>query len=80
MPAMPAPLAAMRRPEVALQPARIQQPTLVSSFSYDQNKKLCLDDSSKRYYREPPTARNRGNGSGSAADLNYGFERFQEKV
>lgn len=79
-PALPPPLAVMRRPNTAFQPVRIQQPTLVSSFSYDEQKHLHLDDSSKRYFHDPPTARNHGNNTRRAADLNYGFERFHEQV
>lgn len=79
-PALPPPLAVMRRPNTAFPPVRIQQPTLVSSFSYDEQNQLHLDDSSKRYFHEPPTARNHGNDTRRAADLNYGFERFREQV
>lgn len=80
MPGVPPPIAAMRRPDGAPQAVSIQQPTLVSSFSYDESKTLCFDDRSKRYYHAPPTQQNHGNGSGAGADLNYGFESFHEKV
>ncbi|WFC94362.1 decapping endonuclease targeting mRNA [Malassezia brasiliensis] len=69
----------MRRPNTAFQPVRIQQPTLVSSFSYDEQKRLHLDDRSKRYFHDPPTARNHNNDTKHAADLNYGFERYHEQ-
>lgn len=79
-PALPPPLAVMRRPNTAFQPVRIQQPTLVSSFSYDEQKHLHLDDRSKRYFHDPPTARSHDNDTRRAADLNYGFEHFREQV
>ncbi|PKI85057.1 Rai1p [Malassezia vespertilionis] len=60
--------------------ASLQQPTLVGSFSYDASKALHFDNSSKRWFREPPTERNHGNGTGRAADLNFGFDAFTEKV
>ncbi|WFC97839.1 decapping endonuclease targeting mRNA [Malassezia yamatoensis] len=72
-------LAAMQRPSEALSPVRIQQPTLIATFSYDAEKRLCLDDRSKRWYRDPPTNANHGNGTGKAADLNYGFESFEDQ-
>ncbi|CCU97772.1 unnamed protein product [Malassezia sympodialis ATCC 42132] len=69
------PVAVLSRPHVSLPPVSVQQPLLMSTFSYDENKMLHLDDSAKRWYRVPPTKET----SAQGADLNYGFERFQDK-
>lgn len=69
------PVAVLSRPHVSLPPVSVQQPVLMSTFSYDENKKLHLDDSAKRWYRVPPTKET----SAQGADLNYGFEHFQDK-
>ena len=46
-----------------------QQPTPLTTFSYDSKRELRFDDSSVRYYVDPP----RG------ADLRYGYERWVKR-
>ncbi|WFD30352.1 decapping endonuclease targeting mRNA [Malassezia sp. CBS 17886] len=72
--------AAHGAPVAALKPVSVQQPTLIASFSYDNVRTLRFDDSAKRWYRDPPTMENGGNGSGVPADLNYGLQDFQDKA
>lgn len=69
------PVAVLARPHASLPPISVQQPILMTTFSYDENKMLHLDDRAKRWYRVPPTMET----SAQGADLNYGFERFQDK-
>lgn len=69
------PVAVLARPHASLPPVSLQQPLLMSTFSYDENRTLRLDDSAKRWYRVPPTKET----SAQGADLNYGFEHFQDK-
>lgn len=69
------PLAVLGRPTMALPPVSVQQPILMATFSYDEKKSLCFDNSAKRWYKMPPTQEN----SAQGADLNVGFERYQEK-
>ncbi|WFD34386.1 decapping endonuclease targeting mRNA [Malassezia cuniculi] len=64
----------LERPHAALAPVSVQQPVLLTTFSYDAQKNLLFDDSAKRWYHEPPTK-----ASGHAADLNYGFEHYHDK-
>lgn len=67
----------LERPLAALAPVSIQQPALLTTFSYDEHKTLLFDDSAKRWYHDPPTATN--SAGDHAADLNYGFEHFHDK-
>lgn len=69
------PLAVLGRPTMALPPVSVQQPVLMATFSYDENRSLCFDNSAKRWYKMPPTQEN----SAQGADLNVGFERHQER-
>ena len=46
-----------------------QQPTPLTTFSYDSKRELLFDDSALRYYVDPP----RG------ADLRYGYERWVKR-
>ena len=71
----PPPLAVLGRPTTALPPVSVQQPVLMATFSYDENRSLCFNNSAKRWYKMPPTREN----SAQGADLNVGFERYQEK-
>ena len=64
-----APFATLPRFATALTPASMQQPMLLGAFSYDDQKNLCFDNRAKRHYHDPPVH----------ADLNYGFEHFQDK-
>ena len=59
----------LERPHAALPPVSVQQPALLTTFSYDTAKRRLHDDSAKRWFREPPVG----------ADLNYGFERYVEE-
>lgn len=47
-------------------PVPFQQPTPLTTFSYDSNRELRFDDSALRYYVDPP----------HGADLRYGYERW----
>lgn len=76
---MPPLVAAMERPGAPLPPVSVQQPILLTSFSYDAEKRQHFDDSSKRWYHEPPTRANQGLGTGVPADLNYGSAAFHDK-
>ena len=60
------PLAVLGRPTMALPPVSVQQPVLMATFSYDENRSLCFDNSAKRWYKMPPTQEN----SAQGADLN----------
>ena len=46
-----------------------QQPTSLTTFSYDSKRELRFDDSSMRYYVDPP----------QGADLRYGYERWVKR-
>ena len=50
-------------------PALFQQPTPLTTFSYDSKRELLFDDSALRYYVDPPVG----------ADLRYGYERWVKK-
>ena len=69
------PLAVLGRPINPPGLVSVQQPILMATFSYDENKSLCFDDRAKRWYKIPPTQEN----SAQGADLNVGFERFHDK-
>lgn len=47
-------------------PVPFQQPTTLTTFSYDSKRELRFDDSALRYYVDPP----------HGADLRYGYERW----
>jgi hypothetical protein len=50
-------------------PVPFQQPTPLTTFSYDSKRELRFDDSALRYYVDPP----RG------ADLRHGYERWVKR-
>ena len=50
-------------------PVLFQQPTPLTTFSYDSKRELRFDDSALRYYVDPP----------HGADLRYGYERWVKK-
>lgn len=49
--------------------APFQQPTPLTTFSYDSKRELRFDDSALRYYVDPP----------HGADLRYGYERWVKR-
>ena len=50
-------------------PVPFQQPTTLTTFSYNSKRELLFDDSAMRYYVDPP----------QAADLRYGYERWVKR-
>lgn len=50
-------------------PVQLQQPTPLTTFSYDSKRELRFDDSALRYYVDPPPG----------ADLRYGYERWVKR-
>jgi len=50
-------------------PVPFQQPTPLTTFSYDSKRELRFDDSALRYYIGPP----------QGADLRHGYERWVKK-
>jgi hypothetical protein len=50
-------------------PVPFQQPTPLTTFSYDSKRELRFDDSALRYYVDPP----------HGADLRYGYERWVKR-
>jgi len=50
-------------------PVPFQQPTPLTTFSYDPKRELRFDDSALRYYVDPPIG----------ADLRYGYERWVKR-
>ena len=50
-------------------PVLFQQPTPLTTFSYDSKRELRFDDSALRYYVEPPIG----------ADLRHGYERWVKR-
>ena len=50
-------------------PVPFQQPTSLTTFSYNSKRELRFDDSAMRYYVEPP----------QGADLRYGYERWVKR-
>jgi len=50
-------------------PVPFQQPTPLTTFSYDSKRELRFDDSALRYYADPPYG----------ADLRYGYERWVKR-
>lgn len=74
-PAALPPIAVLARPPKVSENVSLQQPVLLTTFSYDANKMLCFDDRSKRWYKTPPTQQN----SVQGANLNYGVDTFRSK-
>ena len=50
-------------------PVLFQQPTPLTTFSYDSKRELRFDDSALRYYVDPPVG----------ADLRYGYESWVKR-
>lgn len=50
-------------------PVPFQQPTSLTTFSYNSKRELRFDDSAMRYYVDPP----------HGADLHYGYERWVKR-
>lgn len=50
-------------------PVPFQQPSPLTTFSYDSKRELRFDDSALRYYVDPP----------HGADLRYGYERWVKR-
>ena len=50
-------------------PVLFQQPTPLTTFSYDSKRELQFDDSALRYYIDPP----------NGADLRHGYERWVKR-
>ena len=50
-------------------PVPFQQPTALTTFSYNSKRELRFDDSAMRYYVDPP----------QGADLRYGYERWVKR-
>lgn len=50
-------------------PVPFQQPTPLTTFSYDSKRELRFDDSALRYYVDPP----------NGADLRHGYERWVKR-
>lgn len=50
-------------------PVPFQQPTALTTFSYNSKRELLFDDSALRYYVDPP----------HGADLRYGYERWVKR-
>jgi RAT1-interacting protein len=50
-------------------PVLFQQPTALTTFSYDSKRELRFDDTAMRYYVDPP----------QGADLRYGYERWVKR-